>query len=1219
MKKTPTYLPVLLFLYLLSSVQLSQAKTERFYREPTVNIPDANFKAYLIGNSQINTNGDAEIQVAEAEAFTGTIDCTYKNIADLTGVEAFINLTSLQCFGNRLTNLDVSKNTSLTDLKIFENELTSLDVSKNINLTELHVSYNQLTSLDVSKNISLTNLSAESNQLVNLDLSKNVSLTSLYVSYNQLTSLDLSQNINLAYLHLSNNKLTELDLSNHTALEELDLRNNDMISLNLKSGKNNLLYFLRLQNNTYLSCIQVDNPATANTKFNWEKDATASYNTVCTFPIVNIPDRNFKYYLVNNAAINTNGDNEIQLSEAVVFTGTIDCREMRIVDLTGIEAFVRLETLDCAFNKIASLDVSKNTALINLYANGNLLTSLDVSENTALKQLYLAENQLFSLDVSKNTDLEQLVVNNNDLVFLDVSKNISLKQLSATSNQLSSLNLTENIVLERLNVQDNKLVTLNLANGNNINLEYLYVVNNPSLNCIKVDDVAMANAKATNNWQKDATASYNTACTDPVVAIPDATFKAYLVGNSAINTNGDAEIQLSEAEAFKADITCDGKNISDLTGIEAFVNLTELSCSNNNITSLIVSRNRALKYLFTNNNQLTSIDVTKNSALLMLSVAGNQLASLNVNNNSALEDLYVSNNQLTALIVGKNTALATLSVSGNQLISLDVSKNKILGHLNASSNQLISLNINNGFNASMNYGMNAQNNPNLSCIQVDNVATAGSKYNWQKDVTASYNTVCTALFVNIPDVDFKAYLVGNSAINTNGDSEIQFAEAEAFTGGISYGKNNADLTGLEAFINLTSLYCIGINLKTLDISKNTALVELYAEQNSLTSLDLSHNTALKYLSISYNLLTDLDVSKNTALEELNIHTNMLTSLDVSKNLALINLNVSENRLTNLIISENTLLDELSVSGNQLIGLDVSKNIALTDLDISRNQLIGLDVNKNIALTDLYISYNQLESLDISKNVALKYLYCNGNKLVILKLNNGNNTGLLRMYAQENPNLSCIQVDDVALANGKNTNNWQKGATASYSVNCNYALPVSLVSYTAKIAADYALLQWKTDTEFNNYGFAVYRSGDDKQFIKIGFTATNGSATGGIYNFTDKQPLNGNNYYKLVQLDNDGTSTEFGVKSLSFNFNVNNGAKVFPNPVEQQINFSLGSFAGKAFKASLYDITGKLVVSRDYKINDTDKYTLDIAKPTAGIYFLQLNANGYRQKVKVLVK
>ena len=58
-----------------------------------MSIPDANFKAYLLGNSNINTNDDTEIQVSEASAYGGTISCNYDDISDLTGIEAFTALT----------------------------------------------------------------------------------------------------------------------------------------------------------------------------------------------------------------------------------------------------------------------------------------------------------------------------------------------------------------------------------------------------------------------------------------------------------------------------------------------------------------------------------------------------------------------------------------------------------------------------------------------------------------------------------------------------------------------------------------------------------------------------------------------------------------------------------------------------------------------------------------------------------------------------------------------------------------------------------------------------------------------------------------------------------------------------------------------------------------------------------------------------------------------
>jgi hypothetical protein len=108
-------------------------------RAQIVHIPDANFKAALVGNSGINTNGDDEIQVSEAEAYDGTIDVDDQGIADMTGLEAFVNLTRLECSYNQLTNLDVSANTLLERLDCVGNQLTSLDVSANTALTTLTV------------------------------------------------------------------------------------------------------------------------------------------------------------------------------------------------------------------------------------------------------------------------------------------------------------------------------------------------------------------------------------------------------------------------------------------------------------------------------------------------------------------------------------------------------------------------------------------------------------------------------------------------------------------------------------------------------------------------------------------------------------------------------------------------------------------------------------------------------------------------------------------------------------------------------------------------------------------------------------------------------------------------------------------------------------------------------------------------------------------------
>jgi Leucine-rich repeat (LRR) protein len=65
------------------------------------------------------------IQTSEAIAFNGTIDCSRKNIFNLTGIEAFTALTYLNCTDNKLTSLDVSKNIALTHLYCSNNQLTT--------------------------------------------------------------------------------------------------------------------------------------------------------------------------------------------------------------------------------------------------------------------------------------------------------------------------------------------------------------------------------------------------------------------------------------------------------------------------------------------------------------------------------------------------------------------------------------------------------------------------------------------------------------------------------------------------------------------------------------------------------------------------------------------------------------------------------------------------------------------------------------------------------------------------------------------------------------------------------------------------------------------------------------------------------------------------------------------------------------------------------------
>ena len=226
---------------------------------------------------------------------------------------------------------------------------------------------------------------------------------------------------------------------------------------------------------------------------------------------------------------------------------------------------------------------------------------------------------------------------------------------------------------------------------------------------------------------------------------------------------------------------------------------------------------------------------------------------------------------------------------------------------------------------------------------------------------------------NFPDANFRKALASRLRIN-EGDEITAERIAATTTLNVS-SKKIADLTGIEHFTALTSLYCNSNQLTSLDVSKNIKLTGLMCEGNQLTSLNVSNNTALTGLGCADNQLTSLNVSSNTALATLVCANNQLTSLNVSNNTALIRLDCRRNQLTELDVSKNTALTELYCYENQLTELDVSKHTALTLLDCSNNQLTALDVSNNIALTTLYCGINQLTSLDVSKNTALRKLWC----------------------------------------------------------------------------------------------------------------------------------------------------------------------------------------------------------------------------------------------------
>ena len=164
--------------------------------------------------------------------------------------------------------------------------------------------------------------------------------------------------------------------------------------------------------------------------------------------------------------------------------------------------------------------------------------------------------------------------------------------------------------------------------------------------------------------------------------------------------------------------------------------------------------------------------------------------------------------------------------------------------------------------------------------------------------------------------------------------------------------------------NVTHLNCQGMGITSLDVKRNTQLIELTCPENQLTSLDVSKNPELTELNCSNNQLISLDVSKNLKLKWLDCNHNQLKELDVGKNTDLRTLGCNQNRLTSLNVKNNPNLSWLNCSFNQLTNLDCSQNKKLDALYFNDNNLSAAAINA------LFESLNDIELYDSRKHINI---------------------------------------------------------------------------------------------------------------------------------------------------------------------------------------------------------------------------------------------------------
>ena len=215
-----------------------------------------------------------------------------------------------------------------------------------------------------------------------------------------------------------------------------------------------------------------------------------------------------------------------------------------------------------------------------------------------------------------------------------------------------------------------------------------------------------------------------------------------------------------------------------------------------------------------------------------------------------------------------------------------------------------------------------------------------------------------------------------------------------------------------------------------------------------------------------------------------------------------------------------------------------------------------------------------------------------------------------------------------------TTNGSVRVTASNSSNCgtqvrffniitNGALPVELLSFNGQCEKDFISLEWKTATEHNSDYFEVLKSRDGENWSLLTTLESAGNSTQELtYTTKDQNNLEGNNYYKLIQVDIDGQSKEYGPINITCDGNVKGYFSIFPNPssgdFQVVINDKQMIGDGKVF---VKDSKGANVITQDAKIttgiNLINVYNNKL-KP--GIYYVTIVSNNITtETIKQVIK
>ncbi|MBO4578786.1 MAG: S-layer homology domain-containing protein [Clostridiales bacterium] len=508
--------------------------------------PDPEFRQYV--KDEFDTVKDGTLSQAEINV-AKKINLCDLGVDDPTGIEVFTAAEEIWCDGgSKISKLDFSKNTELKILHCGDNDnLKTLNVANCTKLEFLDCCNSGISKLDISKLTNLKHLSCYGTNLTSLDVSKNTMLSYLDCCECGIKEVDV---INCPLLIMA---MTEGDYS-----EGLDIRTYDYSA-----------------EGCYLSI---------------------PLNAIAGIPLIEkyFPNADFRDYLREGTPngvypkADTDGDDFLTVSELKAVK-KINCGELGITSIKGIEYFINLELLWGGMSDIPSYDLSRNVNLTELHlGSNNVVEKLDLSKNTKLKKLDCTEMPaLKKVKLGKMPDLEIAEFYETAITSLDVTgcPNIKKAVMEGESN-----------------------VYVNCK-------EYTY-----------------------NDGQYYLSVPVDCGIGIPIDEehFPDSSFRELLFLNYDDNDFFFSIEELDRMTELRVFEDVDYSNISDISGIEYFP-LKKLVCSKLHLNNLDLSKNPDLIELDCSwNPLLTSLDVTKNTKLEKLICSYTAISGLDVSKNKDL-------------------------------------------------------------------------------------------------------------------------------------------------------------------------------------------------------------------------------------------------------------------------------------------------------------------------------------------------------------------------------------------------------------------------------------------------------------------------------------------------------------------------------------------------------------------------------------------------------